>query len=421
MKILKKIILIIILVVLIFADYVIFHNFKKKIVRTGIVDSRGTYVVDSKYESINGSTLFKGYKIIRAIKCNIFGADTEIVYVDTKGNEDLYVVLEKDFETLRPNYFEDRARIADGDNNKYAYIDADGNKITDFIYDDGDTNFKDGYVKVGKIKDGKTLYGIIDSGGIEILPCEYDAVNLENAAQGVLYGDIGDEDYIFDSDGNKIAEYDEEGLVSFIDLNDLTELGKISSNEIGLTKNVIYIEKDDKVTFYDRNGNLKEEFTSDKAKNISTGDLFLVEQDGKRKIVDPVNGYSFDVTPIEEKGYEVVFMENERLGVTKDNKLGVLDLTGKVILDTVYDSISNETANKGFFCVTQDGKNGVFDIDGNTIIECKKTNTSPIMGDGEFFVIERVNTKLLVMWIVYIAIVTILEVIVVINIFKRKK
>ena len=162
-------------------------------------------------------------------------------------------------------------------------------------------------------------------------------------------------------------------------------------------------------------------FKADKAKNISTGDLFLVEQDGKRKIVDPVNGYSFDVTPIEEKGYEVVFMENERLGVTKDNKLGVLDLTGKVILDTVYDSISNETANKGFFSVTQDGKNGVFDIDGNTIIECKKTNTSPIMGDGEFFVIERVNTKLLVMWIVYIAIVTILEVIVVINIFKRKK
>ena len=420
MKILKKIILIIILVVLIFADYVIFHNFKKKIVRTGIVDSKGTYVVDSKYESINASSLFNGYKNIRAFKCNIFGANTEIVYVDTKGNEFLYVSLKDGSEEVRPNYFEDIARIADGDNNKFGYIDADGNKITEFIYDAG-SNFQDGYAKVGKIKDGKTLYGIIDSGGIEILPCEYDAVNLENAAQGVLYGDIGDEDYIFDSDGNKIAEYDEEGLVSFIDLNDLTELGKISSNDISLSKNVIFIEKDDKVTFYDRNGYLKEEFTSDKAKNISTGDLFLVEQDGKRKIVDPVNGYSFDLTPIEEKGYEVVFMENERLGVTKDNKLGVLDLTGKVILDTVYDSISNETANKGFFSVTQDGKNGVFDIDGNTIIECKKTNTSPIMGDGEFFVIERVNTKLLVMWIVYIAIVTILEVIVVINIFKRKK
>jgi hypothetical protein len=116
-----------------------------------------------------------------------------------------------------------------------------------------------------------------------------------------------------------------------------------------------------------------------------------------------------------------MFIESGRIGVRKDGKLWLVDSEGNVIIEPIYSVISNKTAVKGFFSVDKDGEYGVFDIDGNEIIKCSNKYYDSILGDGNYFVVQVANNKLLAMWITYLVIITIIEIIVIINILKRKK
>ncbi len=420
MNLFKKILLIIILIALIAIEIWILERFPAKYLRYGVIDRSGEPLFDFNYLMIDSDALFSGDKSIKAYKANMFGETKEITYIDTNGNEYLVSSQKNHFDPIRPYYNENIACIEDEDTEKCGYIDANGNMITDFKYDIG-YNFENGYAKVGMRKNAEETFGVIDSTGKEILPCKYDSINLSNAEYGILYADLGDEDSIFDKDGNKIADYNEDETISFIDLNDLTELGKLESDDIEFTKNYFIISKDDKAMFFDKKGNKLKDYEFEKASNISSGELFLVEKDGERKIIDPTNGYSFNCEPIESKGYEIMFIESGRIGVRKDGKLGVVDSEGNVIIEPIYSVISNKTAVKGFFSVDKDGEYGVFDIDGNEIIKCSNKYYDSILGDGNYFVVRVANNKLLAMWITYLVIITIIEIIVIMNILKRKK
>ncbi len=421
MKIVKKIILIIILILLVLVDVWILDDFGRKIVKSGIIDKDENPVTGFKYATIDAVSFFEGYKYTRAFKDNIFNDITMIVYVDTNGNE--YPISKRDdnFQEIRPNYVEDIAIVADGELNKGGYIDADGNFLTEIKYDHCD-DFEDGFAKVGIDVEDDTKYGIIDRTGKEIIPCMYDKIDTNFSDSYIFYVTLGKEYSILDNNGKTIAKYDEDGNVEFDkSLGELNKLGKLDSDNISFTKSIIIIKNNDKYAFYSKEGKKLIDYIFDSVEDISSEDLFLVTEEGKRIITDSTNNFSFDCSLIEKDGITIDGVENGRLRIIKDDKMGIVDFNGNIIIEPKYDNVSIQTARKNYFCVQDGESHGVYDLDGKEIIPCSSKYKAPLVGNGDYFITAIINTKLLAMWIVYLIITFILEIIVLILIFKRKK
>ena len=423
MKIFKKIIILILIFLLLLVDVWILDGIEDRIIKSGVINNEGKTVVDFKYVTIDAPSLFEGYKYIKAFKDDLFGSIKEVDYIDMEGNEYLVSLRKDDFQEIRPNYVEDIAIVANGDLNKGGYLDIDGNFITEIKYDYCD-DFDNGYAVVGIGEDEDVKYGLINREGKEIIPCMYDKIDTVASEANIFYVTLSKEYYIVDNTNKRIARYDEDDNIEFLNLGDLTKLGKLKTEDVNFTNDIVIVKKDNKYGFFSKDGNQLVDFKFDEVKEISRDNRFLVEIDGKRLITDANNEYTFDCSNIEKDGLiveSIDSIENNRLRVIKDKKMGVVDLDGKFIINPEYDNVSVQTTKKGYFSVQKGNEHGVYNLDGKEIIACSNKYKTPIVGDGEYFVTAKVNSKLLAMWITYIAITLVLEIILVILLFKRKK
>lgn len=422
MKILRNIIIVLLLLLLLVVDVWILDGFEERIIKTGVINKEGKTVVDFKYATIDAASLFEGYSFIRAFKEDLFGTIKEVDYVDMEGNEYLISSKKDDFQEVRPNYVEDIAIIANGDLNKGGYIDAKGDFITEIKYDYCD-DFDNGYAIVGTGEED-VKYGLINREGKEIIPCMYDKIDTVASDANIFYVTLSKEYYIVDNTNTRIAKYDEEDNLEFLNLGDLTKLGKLSTEDVSFTENVVIVKKDNKYGFFSKEGKQLVDFIFDDVKDISRDDRFLVEMDGGRFIVDANNNFKFDCSLVEKDGITINSIDSigeNRIRVTKDDKMGIVDFEGNFIVNPEYDNVSIQTAKKGYFSVQKGNEQGVFDIDGKEIFACSKEYKTPVVGDGEYFVTAKVNSKLLAMWLTYIAITLVLEFILIVLLFKRKK
>lgn len=103
-------------------------------------------------------------------------------------------------------------------------------------------------------------------------------------------------------------------------------------------------------------------------------DVFVCFNGEESKVLDSKGKELFDDLDevsciiISEDTYE---MEPNILKYKKDNKYGLIDLSGKVIADSIYDEISSLENKPGSILVKKDGKYGVLDSSGEKIIDTK--------------------------------------------------
>lgn len=107
---------------------------------------------------------------------------------------------------------------------------------------------------------------------------------------------------------------------------------------------------------------------------VCTYDVNYDENTYKTKVINAkgeeiISGYNL-VEPIYNyDNSNNIFFEDNVLAVKKDNKYGLVDYTGKVLLNCEYEGIEAIKGIKNSFSIKKDGKLGIADSNGKIIIE----------------------------------------------------
>ena len=190
-------------------------------------------------------------------------------------------------------------------------------------------------------KNGK--YGMIQLDGKEVLPAEYEKIE---AVQGIKNAILVQKDGkygVVDKDGKAMTD---------IAYTEIKALGK--DNKSG------YIVKNEQGKFgiidFSKKQILPNQY--DGIEKIYGNDLYVVIVDGKQKLVKK------DGTDVLTEGFEKIegILKTNGAGIIYQNagKFGVMDLTGKVVVEPIYESLKE--AKQGILIASKDGKFGVIDM-----------------------------------------------------------
>ena len=99
-------------------------------------------------------------------------------------------------------------------------------------------------------------------------------------------------------------------------------------------------------------------------------------------------------------------------------KFGIIDFSNNTILEQKYDLIyfpENAGMLKDIYCVKQDEKYGVIDVDGNIIIEPSLKYKDVILGNKQYFIVKQYN---ILFFTIFFTLVLFIFVIVIFLLFK---
>lgn len=420
MKIIKKIVMIIILLLMVILDIWLIKDFENITVRTGIIDRDEKVKVKRKYSTINAVDLFENYEYMGAFKEDIFGNLKESLYIDLNGNE-YYNSTAKNNWNVKPEFYQNRAATYSESIGKEGYIDWNGNKTSKFIYDYTD-NYKNGYAKVGIYENKELKYGVIDLDGNQVIPCTYIDIDMIDCDNDIFYAEENNITYVINKNNIKIAELIEDDKMKFINLEKLTELGELDIQNVGFSKDYVLIRgNNEKYGFFTIEGKQLCDFKYDSFESISSQYLFLVEESGKKYIIDDKLNNIMDTKNFDENGLEIDSIENSRVRVIKNDKYGIADFNGNIIINPEYDNVSIQTAKCGYFSIEKDNKYGIANLNGNEIIKLSKKYKQPILGNGEYFVVKTINKNYMLIWVLVIIITIIIEILILTNLIKSIK
>lgn len=123
-------------------------------------------------------------------------------------------------------------------------------------------------------------------------------------------------------------------------------------------------------------------------------DLFICYNEERTEIVTSKKEKIFtqyeSIQPIKLKNVAgPLTYEKSVLIYKKDNQYGLIDFSGNIITETLYDTIENLQPTEGKFLVSKDEKYGVIDLKGNTLVN---TEYDKILSD-EYYTEEGGYTK----------------------------
>lgn len=277
--------------------------------------------------------------------------------------------------------------------NKYGLMSLEGKEITDAIYDEiASITYKEGMLLVKQ--DGK--YGIININGKIVIKPEYDNITVDNyydvstgyQRTGFIVCSIKDEGYRYgyvDYRGKKILDtiYTEiERVTDFEDEKDIYIVA-YKDGQAGLLKNrklildyeyedIIYyayndvfiVQRNGNQGIADRKGNIK---IDTKYTNISFGGIYVnaVDESGETQILDldgnvVTDGYIAKM-PTEDGQHFIVYNEE---GIYK-----IIDNNGNIVVDRSYTNIE-EIANN-YYIVANNRNNGIIDLTGKSLVELR--------------------------------------------------
>lgn len=220
-------------------------------------------------------------------------------------------------------------------------------------------------------KDGK--YGLVNLDGKVLLNTEYDEITslegVQNSFKIKKDGKFG----IANSEGKIILENK---------YSDITILGKddksgfIVKNEEGKFGVVSYTGTEE----------LEQKYEG--IEKIHKNDMFVIVEDNKQKLINK------DGTVVLEEGFDKVteILQNKDNGIIfeKDQKFGVMNLSGEVTIPAEYESLK-ETKN-GIFIAKKDGQYGILDLANEEKVEFKYASAS-YNETANIFILEDENVK----------------------------
>lgn len=356
-------------------DYFLLNNDKKY----GVIDKKGNIIIEPNYEEIIIPNPTKdvflcssseGKIVLNSKNEQLFGEYEEIFEIKIKD-----LILELPYEKTVLKYKE---------NDKYGIMNLDGYKITKAIYDSiqGFT-YKEGELLVSV--DGK--YGVININGKTLINAEYDLIESDyyyttdneykdsgyvvckKTGQGYRYGYINNEWKILHD-----TKYNE--LYRIVDVQDSNNVYIIcaENGKFGVKKN-------------------KDTLINNKYQSIdfdSSTNLFTVEITEKYGLLD-INGKT-----VLDTSYDSIQIQGINVYALKDNESYEFDYRGnpKEYNDN-YKLIEEPTSNQLYNIIVKiddsGTRYGVEDSEGNILIECEYSYIEHLMAD--YFVVYDLSYK----------------------------
>jgi hypothetical protein len=257
------------------------------------------------------------------------------------------------------------------------------------------SGFSEGLATVKKRKpDYGFIYGAVDANGTVIIPVEYDYLGvlkegLINFQKDNKMGFLDKNNkiiipamyYNFSafSDGLAAVKISETGKFGFIDKNNnlviaaeyedaqpfyggFTAVARKKSYSTGSAgKETVTVPG--QWIVIDKKGKVIQERSFDRVSPLNAGDLFIIESNGKKGTMNtkgmPILPMEYAEVTIDKSGYAIF--------KTLDNKYGMMNNIGNIIVAPNYDFVSHTTANR--FYVIQNGKYTVGDVNNNVFIQ----------------------------------------------------
>ena len=362
--------------------------------RYGVIDGKGNIVIEPNYDVIqipnpskpificmsNYNTETKEYqtKVLNDKKEQILTGYESVQAIPTETTADGIP-----FEKTVLKYKKD---------GKYGLINLNGKEITKPIYDEiSAVTYKEGMLFVKQ--EGKV--GIININGVQVIDVEYDNITVDNyydvdskyQKTGFIVCKVQDDGYRYgyiNYRGDTVlkTEYTEIERVNEIENDKNVYIIAYKDGQAGLLKNnkkILNFEYEDiiynsynKVYIVKRNG--KQGIANEKGDiiiepkytNITFGGTYInATEDGKNKVLDLngneiTNGYISNV-PTSDGEHSIVY-DNE--GIYK-----IIDNNGNVVVDKNYTNI--EEINNNYYIVASNTNNGIIDLTGKSLVELK--------------------------------------------------
>lgn len=273
----------------------------------GVINSTGDYIIDPSYAEMI---------VIPNNKVGVFICTYDINY--ETGEYKTSVINEKN-EQIFTEY--DKVEvISNKDKSNNLWYEEDALKVQ---------------------KDGK--YGLINFQGKEILAIDYEEIVAVSEIKNSFKIKKDNKYGIVDSEGKVIIEPQ---------YADIDILG--TDNKSG------FIVKNDSGKFgiVDYSNNQVLEIRYDSIEKIYGNDLYVVTVDGQQKVVNKENS---DVLTTGFDSIKQILKNQENAVIfVKNNKYGVMNLSGEVLIEAQYDSL--EESKIGTFIAKKDDKYGIINI-----------------------------------------------------------
>lgn len=371
----------------------------------GIINGKGKEVVEINYDTITADGYYNEnskYKFAGFIIGNKTENGYQYGYINYKGE----ILLNTEYNEV------DRVTEIVDDKNVYLVAFKNGqagilkNKkyILQHQYEDIEYNKKNQLFLVQKL----SKQGIIDLEGKQIINTEYDYIFISG---NKIIAQKNDENYIFDTMGNKEESKIQEELIStdndnyFITIGENEKYGVLNKNgEILINNEYQYIEyafddyfiatKNGKIGVLNYLNEIKIEFKYDVIQKIENTNILqaITTKDNTielyNKNLEKVTSMKNAIVYNKDNYIEIVsdnnliylnndgsiisnkeiLSQNTLLSYKKDDKWGFVDISGEIKIDAIYDMVT-EFNSYGFAGIKKDNKWGVININGEVIIE----------------------------------------------------
>lgn len=390
----------------------------------GVINMLGKVVIPVEYKEIKVDEYYEKDSAYR-YSGYIVGTETD--------NGTMYKYINYNNKQQSKDEYQDIQRVVDYENkdeyylifkkdNKYGVIKNENivinNEYDNIEYDSFNQLFT---VK----KDGK--YGALKSNGETLISCLYDEIDIEGI---YIYSLKGEEQIIFDTTGAKIENpkyksvYNVEDTNYKITINNENKYGVVDENNNEIIKNEYYyigylgnnyfvvsgqngkngimnnegkvvlevkydtiekLEKSDIIEATELNTNTIILFNKEIKQIANISNSTLYEGENFVKLYSNNEQKYFDSEGNEKENKEI--LNNKLFADVKNGKWGFIDSNGNVIVDYIYDNVT-EFNSYGFAGIKKDGKWGSINDEGKVIIEPTYTlniNTNEIDFIGEYY------------------------------------
>lgn len=288
-------------------------------------------------------------------------------------------------------------------NNRYGLLGFDGKEITKPIYEEIDSlPYKEGEFIVKK--DGK--YGVINPKGTKMLNWEYDDItgdgyydkNYKNA--GYIAGIKSEEGYLYsyvNCNGKVLLKKEYNDIVRINEINDSNNVFLIASKtgKKGLFKNnkqiipceyqsleyneetkLVIAKRNDKYGVFDLNG--KEILSVNNSELAIKGIHILATKDNKQSEYD-LNGK--EVSEMKYKSVSATNNEEFFITVNQSNRYGLINKKEVEVIENKYAYLEYLTG-KYFAVYSDDNKIGIIDSSGRIVLDMKYDVVQKIKGSN---------------------------------------
>ena len=310
--------------------------------KIGLVNNKGKIIVDVQYKNIKklGETV------------------SSYIVINDEGKYGVSGILETKYEDIKP--IDNIKMFVVKENDKYKVIDSEEKEVLTTGFDSIE-NIIDSNIIIKK----SNKHGIINVETGEKTNIDYEEIKY-----------IENNKYIAKKDGKYgIININEEEILDF-KYSDITYDNKSNVFEVS----------------YEENENIINEILDSNLEVKSNGIISEISNEKNYMKVWTEEGYKYYNFKFEEKNVSEILTENTIFVSKKDGKYGFVDKDGKVVVDYIYDEVTDQNSF-GFAGIKKDGKWGSIDKSGKIIQDTKYDLEKNILIDfiGKYHISSDVN------------------------------